>query len=301
MGVVDGKAAVVTGAGRGIGAGHAKWLAKEGASVVVNDIDLEEAQKTVDIINKEIGTAVVNNDPIDTTEGAKKIVDQCVSEFGKIDAMVANAGILRDRTFLNMTEQEMRDIFDVHILGTFHTCQAAARQMREQGHGGVLITTTSGAHHGNFGQANYSGAKGWIASMTYTMAMELARYGIRAIAVSPSGSTRMSATALGPGGVPSPGGANFTDPELNGMQVAWLCSDEANWITGQVFGTGSDRFFIMQQPMYTYGIVKPGGVQVADLQQHAERFFKGKLENFGLPKQPYAYYDGVKVQPPRKK
>ena len=125
MGVVDGKAAVVTGAGRGIGAGHAKWLAKEGASVVVNDIDLEEAQKTVDIINKEIGTAVVNNDPIDTTEGAKKIVDQCVSEFGKIDAMVANAGILRDRTFLNMSEQEMRDIFNVHILGTFHTCQAA--------------------------------------------------------------------------------------------------------------------------------------------------------------------------------
>ena len=213
MGVVDGKAAVVTGGGRGIGAGHAKWLAKEGASVVVNDIDLEEAQKTVDIINKELGKAVVNNDPIDTTEGAKKIVDHCVSEFGKIDAMVANAGILRDRTFLNMADQEMRDIFNVHVLGTFHTCQAAARQMREQGHGGVLITTTSGAHHGNFGQANYSGAKGWIASMNVhdgdgAGAVRHSRHRRVALGEPPG----CAATALGPGGVPSPGGRQLHGP-----------------------------------------------------------------------------------------
>ena len=133
---------------------------------------------------------------------------------------MANAGIARDRTFLKMTEEEFDTVMNIHVKGTFLCHQAAALQMKAQGAGGCLVSTVSAAHFGNFGQVNYAGAKGAIASMTYTMALELARYGIRANAISPSGTTRMSDTYVGPDGKKHP--MPFIDPELNGPVFAQI-------------------------------------------------------------------------------
>ncbi len=294
MGVLDGKVAVVTGAGRGIGRGHCIHLAGNGASVIVNDIDLEEAQKVVEEIAEEGGKASANASDISRREGARDLVEQCVNEFGAIHAIVNNAGNVRDRSFLKMSDDDFEAVLRVHVHGTFMCSQEAALRMRDQGSGGCIVNTVSAAHFGNFGQTNYAGSKGAIASMTYTWAVELARYGIRVNAISPSGTTRMSATFKS-GGVEVE--LPFLDPALNGPFVAYLCSDEADWITGQIFGTGGDRVVLLAQPKYGTGIFKPGGWSVDDIRQHIKSHLGSRLEPFGLMKKPYAFYDGVKPQP----
>ena len=294
MGILDGKVAVVTGAGRGIGRGHCIHLAGNGASVIVNDIDLEEAQKVVEEIAEKGGKASANASDISHREGARDLVEQCVNEFGAIHAIVNNAGNVRDRSFLKMSDDEFEAVLRVHVYGTFMCSQEAALRMRDQGSGGCIVNTVSAAHFGNFGQTNYAGSKGAIASMTYTWAFELARYGIRVNAISPSGTTRMSATFKS-GGVEVE--LPFLDPALNGPFVAYLCSDEADWITGQIFGTGGDRVVLLEQPKYGTGIFKPGGWSVDDLRQHFKSHLGSRLEPFGLMKKPYAFYDGVKPQP----
>ncbi len=294
MGVLDGKVTVVTGAGRGIGRGHCIHLAGNGASVIVNDIDFEEAQKVVEEIAEKGGKASANDSDISHREGARDLVEQCVNEFGAIHAIVNNAGNVRDRSFLKMSDDEFEAVLRVHVYGTFMCSQEAALRMRDQGSGGCIVNTVSAAHFGNFGQTNYAGSKGAIASMTYTWAFELSRYGIRVNAISPSGTTRMSATFKS-GGVEVE--LPFLDPALNGPFVAYLCSDEADWITGQIFGTGGDRVVLLEQPKYGTGIFKPGGWSVDDLRQHFKSHLGSRLEPFGLMKKPYAFTDGVKPQP----
>ena len=294
MGILDGKVAVVTGAGRGIGRGHCIHLAGNGASVIVNDIDLDEAQKVVEEIAEKGGKASANASDISHREGARDLVEQCVNEFGAIHAIVNNAGNVRDRSFLKMSDDDFEAVLRVHVHGTFMCSQEAALRMRDQGSGGCIVNTVSAAHFGNFGQTNYAGSKGAIASMTYTWAVELARYGIRVNAISPSGTTRMSATFKS-GGVEVE--LPFLDPALNGPFVAYLCSDEADWITGQIFGTGGDRVVLLEQPKYGTGIFKPGGWSVDDLRQHFKSHLGSRLEPFGLMKKPYAFTDGVKPQP----
>jgi len=164
--------------------------------------------------------------------------------------------------------------------------------MREQGRGGSIIHTTSAAHMGNFGQTNYAAAKGAIASMTYTMALELARYGIRVNAISPAGTTRMSQTFKGPDGKPVE--MPFIDPALNGPMVVFLSSSEADFVTGQVFGTGADRIVILQQPKYGSGMTKPGGWSVDDLRKAFRAHFGSALEPLGIQKKRYPYYSGVR-------
>jgi len=292
MGILDGKAAVVTGAGRGIGRGHCLHLAENGASVVVNDIDESEARKVVDEISKQGGKASANGDDVSTRAGASALLSQCVDEFGGVHAVVNNAGNVRDRSFLKMSEEEFDSVFAVHVRGTFLCSQEGARRMRDQGSGGVIVNTVSAAHFGNFGQTNYAGSKGAIASMTYTWALELARYGIRVNAISPSGTTRMSATYKGPDGkeVELP----FIDPTRNGAFVAFLCSDEADWVSGQIFGTGGDRVVVLQQPRYGTGMFKPGGWSVEDLLASFQANLKQHMEPVGLMKHPYPFYAGVK-------
>jgi len=296
MGILDGKAAVVTGGGRGVGRGHCLHLAEQGASVVVNDVDASEAQGVVDEIAKAGGRAVVNTADIGTRKGAQELVSQCADEFGGIHAVVNNAGIVRDRSFLKMSDEEWDDVIRIHASGTFYCAQEGALRMRDQGTGGAIVNTVSAAQMGNFGQTNYSAAKGAIASMTYTWANELSRYGIRANAISPIATTRMSATFKGSDGKAAE--APFFDPTLNGPIVAYLCSDEASWITGQVFGTGGDRIVIMRHPRYDTGMFQPGGWSVDALREHMPKFFKQQpgLEPVGLFKKPYPYYDGVAPQ-----
>ena len=293
MGILDGKAAVVTGGARGIGRGHCIHLAENGASVVVNDVDRDEAQKVVDEIAVQGGKATLNGSDIGSREGAKQLIGQCVDEFGAIDAIVNNAGNVKDRSFLKMTDDEFGSVLRVHVHGTFMCSQEAALRMREQGRGGAIVNTVSAAHFGNFGQTNYAGSKGAIASMTYTWAGELSRYGIRVNAISPSGTTRMSAAAKVDGKeIEFP----FIDPALNGPFVAYLCSDEANWITGQIFGTGGDRVIVVEQPRYGTAMFKPGGWSVDDLSKHLKTHLGSKLEPFGLMKKPYPFLDGVKPE-----
>jgi 3-oxoacyl-[acyl-carrier protein] reductase len=296
MGLLEGKAAVVTGAGRGIGRGHCLHLAEAGAAVVVNDVDLDEAQKVVSEIAGNGGRAVASSADVGSRKGAEELIGQCANEFGKIDALVNNAGIVRDRSFLKMTDEEFDDVLRVHLYGTFWCSQVAALRMRDQGTGGSIVNTTSGAHFGNFGQTNYAAAKGAIASLTYTWALELARYGVRVNAIGPLGTTRMSATAKGPDGkeIQLP----FIDPTRNGPMVVFLCSDEANWISGQVFGTGGERVSVMEQPKYGTTMLKPGGWSVDEIREHFKSQLGNRLEPLGVMKSPYPFYDGVK--PPGK-
>jgi len=292
MGILEGKAGFVTGGGRGIGRGHCLHLAEQGAGVVVNDVDGDEAGKVVEEITAKGGRAVVSTADIGSRKGARELVEQCCDEFGGIHAVVNNAGVVRDRSFLKMSDEEWELVMRIHAGGTFWCAQEGALRMREQGSGGAIVNTVSAAHMGNFGQTNYGGAKGAIASMTYTWANELSRYGIRVNAISPSGTTRMSASAKGADGkeIEMP----FVDPTLNGALVAYLCSDEGSWVTGQVFGSGGDRVVIMEHPAYGTGMFKPGGWSVEDLREHMPKFFRGRLEPVGLFKKPYPYYDGVK-------
>ncbi len=290
MGILDGRTAIVTGGGRGIGRGHCLQLAGQGASVIVNDVDIEEARKVVAEIGEKGGKAGANDADISSREGARALVQQCVDEFGAIHACVNNAGNVRDRSFLKMSDEEFDAVMQVHLYGTFRVGQEAALRFREQGGGGSIVNTVSAAHFGNFGQTNYAGAKGAIASMTYTWATELSRYGIRVNAISPSGTTRMSQTFRSGGKVVE---QPFVDPNQNGAFVAFLCSEEANWITGQVFGTGSGRVQIVEQPRYGTALHLED-LPVDDIVRHFRRVFGNRLENFGLMKPPYAFYDGVK-------
>jgi len=292
MGILAGRSAVVTGGGRGIGRGHCIHLAAQGAAVVVNDIDIDEARKVVDELCEAGGKACASDDDISTREGARALIARCVDEFGGIHALVNNAGNVRDRSFLKMTDEEFMSVVQVHQGGTFMCSQEAALRMREQGSGGAIVYTVSAAHFGNFGQTNYAGSKGAIASMTYTWALELARHGIRVNAISPSGSTRMSSTYKGPDGkeVELP----FIDPTRNGAFVAFLCSDDADWVSGQIFGTGGERVTILEQPKYGVAMYQDGGWSVEQLQRHFDSFMRKELEPLGIMKRPYPFYDGVK-------
>ena len=295
MGILAGKTAIVTGGGRGIGRGHCLHLAEQGASLIVNDIDLEEARKVAAEIGELGGKASANDSNIATREGAQALVQQCVDEFGAIHVAVNNAGNFKDRSFLKMSDEEFDAVVQVHMYGTFRVAQEAANRMKNQGTGGSIVNTVSAAHFGNFGQTNYAGSKGAIASMTYTWAVELSRYGIRVNAISPSGTTRMSATAkVGGKTVELP----FLDPNQNGAFVAFLCSDEADWVTGQIFGSGNNRIQILSQPKYDTALHLPTDFSVDSIVENFKKVFDQRLENIGLMRTPYAFYDGVK--PPEK-
>lgn len=291
MGVLSGKAAVVTGAGRGIGRAHALQLAKAGASVVVNDIDAEVVGAVVDEIRALGGHAIADTGDVGDKAGANGMVAACVDAFGRIDIMLANAGIARDRTFLKMSEDEFDAVMTIHVKGTFLCHQAAALRMQAQGSGGSLVSTVSAAHFGNFGQVNYAGAKGAIASMTYTMALELARYGIRVNAISPTGTTRLSDTYVGADGKKQP--MPFIDPELNGPLLVYLCSDEGNYVSGQIFGTGGERIALLSQPKYGHTLFMPGGWTLEAVRQHFKAHLGNKLEPLGITKPPYPFASGI--------
>ena len=296
MGILEGRGAVVTGGGRGIGRGHCLHLAEQGAGVIVNDVDEGAAKEVVEEIIKAGGKAESDTSDISTRDGAAGLVGHCVSSFGGIHAAVNNAGNVRDRSFLKMSDDEFMSVVKVHMFGTFAVSQEAAQRMREQASGGAIVNTVSAAHFGNFGQTNYAGSKGAIASMTYTWALELARYGIRVNAISPSGTTRMSDTYKGPDGkeIELP----FIDPTRNGAFVAYLCSDHAKWISGQIFGTGGERVVMLKQPTYGTGVYEDGGWGVDDLVDKFEQMMKKEMEPVGLMKNPYPFYDGV--EPPSK-
>jgi len=202
MGLLDGKVAIITGAGGGIGRQHALLFAKEGAKVVVNDLGgdrhgggkgSELADAVVEEIKKGGGEAVANYDSVSTREGADGMLWSALNKFGKVDILVNNAGVLRDKSFLNMSDTDWNLVFDVHMKGTYYCSQAVCRQLKTQNSGGRIINTTSvSGLMGNFGQANYSAAKAGIYGFTRTLSMEMARAKVTVNAIAPVAFTRMT-------------------------------------------------------------------------------------------------------------
>ncbi len=252
MATLDGNVAVVTGAGRGIGRAEALALAAEGATVVVNDRD----SGTVDAVVAEIagagGKAVANTDDVATWAGAESLVRQSIDELGRLDVLVNNAGVLRDRMSFSMTEEEFDDVIRVHLKGHFGPCHFAAAHWRAQAKagsddGGAIVNTTSEAGlYGGTGQANYVAAKAGIAAMTVALARELKGYGVRVNAVAPRARTRMTEAVLGEfGAPPADGGFDEWDPGNVGPVVAWLAGPSATGVSGQVFVVVGGRVHLM--------------------------------------------------------
>ncbi|CAN5691950.1 SDR family oxidoreductase [soil metagenome] len=266
MGLLDGKVALVTGAGHGIGRGHAMELAKHGASVVVNDLGTSvrgegvstAAEETVRLIEKAGGTAVANFGDVSDFEAAGQMVHQAVETYGRLDIVVNNAGVVRDAAIWNMSELDFDVVMRVHVKGTWATCHHAALHWRtrnkagERNVNGRIINTTSGAGlGGNFGQTNYAAAKAAIVGMTLTLALELHRIGVTVNAVGPSGLTRITATMPGMGESFEPDEVpedhyHPMDPANSSPLVAWLASDQAAHLTGQVIRSIEDRIIWMQ-------------------------------------------------------
>jgi NAD(P)-dependent dehydrogenase (short-subunit alcohol dehydrogenase family) len=247
--VLDGKVAIVTGAGRGIGREHALALAQAGAKVVVNDLggslagdgsDLGPAAQVVEEIRAAGGEAVANGENVADFAGAERLVRQAIDELGRLDILVNNAGILRDRMLVNMTEEEWDAVIAVHLKGHFAPTRHAAAYWREQSKAGepvrarVINTSSPSGVFGNVGQANYGAAKGGIASFTLIAAQELARYGVTVNCLAPNARTRMTEETFGELAAPAEG-FDPLDPANIAPLVVALCADEAQDITGQCF------------------------------------------------------------------
>ncbi|OZV74561.1 short-chain dehydrogenase [Micromonospora echinospora] len=236
---LDGRVAIVTGAGRGLGREHALLLAGRGAQVVVNDVGdgdasgASPAQQVVDEIRAAGGAAVVDDTEVGTAEGADRIVDRATSTYGRLDILVNNAGILRDRSFAKMSAQEYEAVMQVHVGGTFWMSQAAWPVMTGQGYGRIVNTTSAAGLFGNFGQVNYAAAKAAIIGITRTLAIEGARSGIRVNAIEPGARTRMTENLLGDL-------ADSLDPALVAPLVLWLGAQECE-ATGEVYNVGGGR------------------------------------------------------------
>ncbi len=265
---LTGKVAVVTGSGRGLGLAYAQELARRGAAVVVNDVDAEVAQAAVDAITADGGTAVAEVVPVGSSEAAQALVDRAVTEFGRLDVLVNNAGILRDTTLWKMTDEQFDAVITTHLRGTFTCTRAAAVRMREQGSAGsaggrIICIGSPTGQVGNFGQTNYAAAKAGIVGMVRTWAMELARAQITVNAVVPVAATAMTETVpfLEPyvtalkNGDPLPPYARqqlgFGSAQDVAGLIAFLASDEAAGITGQAVGIGGDRLALWTHPVET--------------------------------------------------
>lgn len=242
MAICDDRTIIITGAGGGLGRAHAQALAQAGANVVVNDIQTDAAQAVVDDITAGGGSALANGGDITTIDGAQTIVAAAEQAFGTVHGVVNNAGVVRDRMFVKMTESEWDDVMRVHLRGHFCLANVLANRWRDAAKAGEdldarIVNTTSGAGlQGSIGQSNYSAAKGGIATLTLVQAAELGRYGVRANAVAPAARTSMT---QGPFGEvmkkPEDGSFDFFDPANVSPLIVWLCSTASDNVNGRVF------------------------------------------------------------------
>jgi NAD(P)-dependent dehydrogenase (short-subunit alcohol dehydrogenase family) len=259
-GVVEGRVVIVTGAGNGIGRAHALLFAQEGAKVVVNDLggardgegaSAGPAQSVVDEIKAAGGEAVANTDDISTWDGGERLVKQAISEFGQLDVLVNNAGILRDRMLVNMSEAEWDAVIKVHLKGTFAPMRHAVAYWRDQSKAGnqidarVINTTSPSGLFGNAGQTNYGAAKAGIAAMTVIAATELGRYGVTVNAIAPTALTRMTEDLMGLDTENDEAKAALA-PENISPLVVWLASPEAAGVTGRVFGVWGNKISVAE-------------------------------------------------------
>jgi hypothetical protein len=288
-GRLEGKVAIVTGAGRGIGRGEALLLAQEGCRVVVNDLggssagegaDRSPADDVVAEIKKLGSDAVANYDNVASMEGGERMVKQALDTWGRLDVLVNNAGILRDRMVFNMAEEEWDAVIAVHLKGHFTVTKHASLVFRQQ-RSGRIVNTSSESGLGNMGQANYSAAKEGIVGLTRTLALDLGRYGVTANAIRPRAGTRLTltpelreameraraATRAGAGVTAPPDSAaqsaismmDELKPEMIAPLVVYLCTDKAANINGRDFIVGGNEVTLMSLPERERTIYREGG------------------------------------------
>lgn len=293
---LSGKVAVVTGSGQGLGLAYARALADAGAAVVINDVNDNAAEKAAASIIETGARAVAEVTAVGSEEAAQALVERAVSEFGHLDIMVTNAGILRDRVLWNLSADDFDAVINVHLRGTFLCARESVKHFRERGRGGRLILAGSPAgQRGNFGQTNYAAAKAGIAAMARTWAMECKKADVTVNAIIPNAATAMTSTIpfLAPyveglaKGEPIPSvvrrAASFgTAEDVAGLAV-FLASDEAADVTGQCIGIGGDRLSLWSHPTEISSAFKDGGWSADAIAEAFTSSIGERLETVGIP------------------
>jgi len=266
------RVAIVTGAGGGLGREHAKLLAARGAAVVVNDVggsvhgegsDASAADHVVAEIVADGGVAVADYSSVATPEGGEAMVQRALDEFGRIDIVVNNAGILRDRSFANLEWEDLRSVLAVHLEGAFYVTRPAFRKMKEQGYGRIVFTSSGSGLFGNFGQSNYGAAKAGLIGLMNVLKLEGAKYGIKVNAIAPIARTRMTEELLGEM-------ADKLEPKAVAPAVGYLCS-EACELTGEIWSVGGgsvSRIFIGLCDGYFKHPDEGGLLTIEDVAEH---------------------------------
>jgi NAD(P)-dependent dehydrogenase (short-subunit alcohol dehydrogenase family) len=286
MGTLDGRVAIVTGAGRGIGRSAARLLASEGAAVVVNDLggavdgsgsDAGPAQQEVDEISAAGGRAVASGADVSDHAAAEDLIKTAISEFGRLDVLVNVAGILRDRMVFNMTEQEWDDVIRVHLKGTFNTTKFASahwRSLRDESAQNRIINFTSvSGLHGAPGQPNYAAAKMGIVGLTYSSAHSLARYGVTVNAVSPAAATRMTDSVPTDRRRARTESADERSPDNVAPVVAYLASERSGWINGRIVHSSGYEVSLYSDPQPVIRLIGTGPWELGRLADEVERSF----------------------------
>jgi len=288
--MLDGKVVAVTGSGGGIGKAIALLAAAEGGRVVVNDIgaaldgsgqDEGPAAATVREIRAAGGEAVANTDSVADPKGAERLIEAALDGFGRIDAVVNNAGILRDRIFHRMSLEEWRAVIDVHLHGSFHVAKAAAGHFKGQGAGAFVHFTSTSGLIGNLGQANYSAAKMGIVGLSRSIALDMAKFGVRSNAIAPFAWSRMI------GSIPTEtdeqkervAKLQTMTPAKIAPLVVYLCGDAAKEVTGQIFCVRNNEIFLMSQPRPVRSVHAGEGWTPESIATHAMPALKGSFHD----------------------
>jgi NAD(P)-dependent dehydrogenase (short-subunit alcohol dehydrogenase family) len=300
MAHLDGKVAVVTGAGRGIGRGEALLLASEGAAVVVNDLgttldgagdETPVAEQVADEIVAAGGRAIANTDDISSWAGADALIDQAVSEFGDLNIVVNNAGVVRDRMSFNMDEDDFDLVIKVHVKGHFAVSKFAGSYWRTRSkaeqpvYGRIINTTSEAGLWGTAGQSNYAAAKGAISSLTLTLAREYQRLGVTVNAIAPRARTRMTETMGAPLGHPDGDGFDDWHPDNVAPVVGWLASEAAAQVNGQFFVVTGGRVHLLEGYTEVSSLRKDARWTVDELIEHQAELFgerRSKVPRFGI-------------------
>lgn len=288
MALLDGKTAIVTGAGRGLGRVYAIALAAEGARVLVNDIDAAEAEAVVEEITRAGGRAAASTDSVAGWDSARRIVQQCGKVFGPVDTLVNNAGVMRLTPVWQITEQEIDQALAVNLKGAMCLSRHALDVMLPR-RAGCIINVTSGAQAGLLHRTTYGATKAALAGLTYAMALDLAPHNIRVNAISPVGQTRMAQATIEAGLSDRPS----WPPELVAPLVVFLASDDASYITGQVVRLAGKFLSLYSHPRSIHPVINNGGWALDDLRRYFKRTLGQRLEPVGQDETRYNFYQGL--------